>query len=93
MQSEIWVRNNEVLRLTPRQNEEVNSYWMCDHGRINTFKFINAEDRVDGPHIKKGRQFNKSFWNEAINVAANELKSYQKNEIAFIGSAFCNLRG
>ncbi|NWF90892.1 MAG: (2Fe-2S)-binding protein, partial [Ignavibacteriaceae bacterium] len=34
--SEIWVRNNEVLRITPRYNEEVNSYWMCDYGRVNT---------------------------------------------------------
>ena len=32
--TEIWVRNNEILRLTPRHNEEVNSYWMCDHGRL-----------------------------------------------------------
>ncbi|MEJ2613724.1 MAG: molybdopterin-dependent oxidoreductase [Ignavibacteriaceae bacterium] len=84
--SEIWVRNNEVLRLTPRYNEEVNSYWMCDHGRINTFKFINSEDRVDGPHIRRDGTFTKVDWNEALTVAANELKSYQKTEIAFIGS-------
>jgi NADH-quinone oxidoreductase subunit G len=88
--SEIWVRNNEVLRLTPRQNDEVNSYWMCDHGRINTFKFINAEDRVDGPHLRREGSLTKISWNEAINVAANELKSYQKNEIAFIGSPFAS---
>ncbi len=86
--SEIWVRNNEVLRLTPRYNEEVNSYWMCDHGRINTFKFINADDRVDGPHLRREGTLSKVTWNEALNVAANELKSYQKNEIAFIGSPY-----
>ena len=27
-------RNNEILRLTPRHNEDVNSYWMCDKGRL-----------------------------------------------------------
>ena len=64
--SEIWVRNNEVLRLTPRYNEEVNSYWMCDHGRINTFKFINSEDRVDGPHLRREGTLIKVAWAEAL---------------------------
>ena len=88
--SEIWVRNNEVLRLTPRYNEEVNSYWMCDHGRINTFKFINSDDRVDGPHIRRDGKLTKVEWAEALSVAANELKSYQKTEIEFIGSPFAS---
>jgi NADH-quinone oxidoreductase subunit G len=85
---EIWVRNNEVLRLTPRQNDDVNSYWMCDHGRINTFKFINAEDRVNGPYLRKEGSLVKVDWEEAFSKAASELKSYNKNEIAFIGSAY-----
>ena len=88
--SEIWVRNNEVLRLTPRYNEEVNSYWMCDHGRVNTFKFINSDDRVDGPHIRRDGALTKVPWTEALNVAANELKSFQKTEIAFIGSPYAS---
>lgn len=86
--SEIWVRNNEVLRITPRFNEEVNSYWMCDHGRVNTFKFINAEDRVNGPHIRKEGNLIKVDWDEALSKAASKLKSYNKDEIAFIGSPF-----
>jgi len=88
--SEIWVRNNEVLRLTPRYNEEVNSYWMCDHGRINTFKFINSDNRVDGPHIRRDGKLTKVEWAEALSVTANELKSYPKTEIEFIGSPFAS---
>ena len=88
--SEICVRNNEVLRLTPRYNEEVNSYWMCDYGRINTFKFINSDNRINGPHLRREGTLNKVSWNEALSIAANELKSYQKNEIAFIGSPFAS---
>jgi hypothetical protein len=29
------VRDNEVMRLKPRPNEEVNGHWMCDYGRLN----------------------------------------------------------
>jgi NADH-quinone oxidoreductase subunit G len=86
--TEIWVRNNEVLRLTPRENQEVNSYWMCDHGRISTFKFINAEDRVNGPHLRKEGTLTSVSWDEAIGKAVSELKSLNKNEIAFIGSPY-----
>jgi NADH-quinone oxidoreductase subunit G len=82
----IWVRNNEILRLTPRRNEEVNSYWMCDHGRLNTFKFIN-ENRADAPMIKSQDGFNKTDWKDAVSAAALKLKTFKKEQIAFIGSA------
>ncbi len=85
---EAWVRNNEVLRLTPRFNEKVNSYWMCDYGRLNTFKFVNDKSRVDGPHIKKDGNFIKVGWSEAFAKAASELKSFNKDQIAVLGSAF-----
>lgn len=86
--SEIWVRNNEILRLTPRYNEEVNSYWMCDNGRLNTFKFVNANDRVDGAFERVGNELKKVDWLEAISKATGSLKEFKSNEIAFIGSAY-----
>lgn len=85
---EIWVRNNEVLRLVPRHNEDVNSFWMCDHGRLNTFKFINADDRVDSPHIRKEGILTKVGWDEAFSEAASRLKSFGKDEVAVIGSPY-----
>jgi NADH-quinone oxidoreductase subunit G len=86
----IWVRNNEVLRLTPRYNEEVNSYWMCDHGRLNTFKFIN-ENRVDAPYIRSESELNKTDWKEAVTRTTQLLKSFKKDQVAFIGSAYTSL--
>ena len=86
--SEIWVRNNEVLRVTPRQNEEVNSYWMCDHGRVDLYEFISAEDRVNGPFIRREGTLANVSWDEAVSKTVKELKSFSKDEIAFIGSAY-----
>lgn len=85
---EIWVRNNEILRLTPRHNEEVNSYWMCDHGRLNTFKFVNAENRVDSPHLRKEGKLVRVGWDEAFAEAASRLKTLGKDQIAVIGSPY-----
>jgi NADH-quinone oxidoreductase subunit G len=84
---DVWVRNNEILRLTPRKNEEVNSYWMCDHGRLNTFKQVN-ENRVDAPYVKENGVMTKAGWDEALSQAAQLIKSVNKDQIAFIGSAF-----
>ncbi len=88
---EIWTRNNEVLRLVPRHNEDVNSYWMCDHGRLNTFKFVNISDRVDSPHLRVEGNLIKVGWDEAYASAASRLKAFSKDEIAVLGSAYATL--
>jgi NADH-quinone oxidoreductase subunit G len=88
---ELWVRNNQILRITPRQNDNVNNYWMCDHGRLNTFKSVNANDRVDGPHVRKEGSLIKSEWDEVLNKVCVELKKYSNDEIALIGSPYASL--
>jgi NADH-quinone oxidoreductase subunit G len=85
---EIWVRNNEILRLTPRYNAKVNSYWMCDHGRLNTFKFVNAENRIHYPQIRKDGKLVEVGWDEAFSEAVSRLKTLPKDQIAVIGSPF-----
>lgn len=85
--TEVWVRNNEILRLTPRQNDAVNSYWMCDHGRLETFKQVHAAERINGVYMKREGQNVKVSWDEAYAGAASELKHLNKDQIAVIASA------
>jgi NADH-quinone oxidoreductase subunit G len=84
----MWVRKNEILRLTPRFNESVNSYWMCDAGRLNTFKSVNCEERLNGPMIRKEGRLVEVGWDEAIAMVVSELRSFKKGEIAGIASAY-----
>ncbi len=86
--TEVWVRDNQILRLTPRSNEQVNSYWMCDNGRLNSFKNVNAEDRIDNVYIRKEGFLKEVSWDEGIKTAAAALKKFKANEIAFIGSSY-----
>lgn len=87
--SEIWVRNNEVLRLTPRNNPDVNSYWMCDKGRLETFKQINDVDsRIEGSFIKEHDKHVKHDLLKSITKVSEILKNYKANEIAFVASAY-----
>ncbi|RPI05170.1 MAG: NADH-quinone oxidoreductase subunit G [Ignavibacteriae bacterium] len=84
----VWVRNNEILRLTPRDNEEVNSSWMCDEGRVHSFKFVSSENRLNGPMIRKDGILVDVGWDEAISKVVSELHTYRKHEIAGISSPY-----
>jgi NADH-quinone oxidoreductase subunit G len=64
---------------------------MCDHGRINTFKFVNAKDRVDGPHIRVEGNLTRVGWDEAYAQAASRLKGFNKDEVAVLGSPFATI--
>jgi NADH-quinone oxidoreductase subunit G len=83
-----WVRNNEILRQTPRYNPEVNEYWMCDRGRLSTGRAVNAETRVKEPTIKREGEWVVVGWDEAIARVASEFRSFRKSEVGVLGSAF-----
>ncbi len=83
----VWVRDNEILRTTPRQNETVNSSWMCDEGRLNSWKHVLAAERLQAPTLAKNGTPVDASWDEALSYAASELRKLKKQEIAFIASA------
>lgn len=89
--TEIWVRDNKIGRLTPRQNDNVNEHWMCDGGRLETWKHINSDSRIDGPSVKQDGTLHKTEWNDAINETVNRLKEVDPDKIAFIGSAYSSV--
>ncbi|NIM20263.1 MAG: 2Fe-2S iron-sulfur cluster binding domain-containing protein [Candidatus Latescibacteria bacterium] len=49
---EIDHKSGKIHRLRPRHNESVNSYWMCDEGRLN-YKFVN-ENRLKEFKVTRG---------------------------------------
>jgi NADH-quinone oxidoreductase subunit G len=49
----IETRENQVIRLRPRPNEQVNRYFMCDYGRMN-YPWMNRSDRIEVPLVREG---------------------------------------
>lgn len=89
----IGVRNNEILRIEPRQNLNVNEYWLCDWGRLNTYKYVNDDNlRIKSPVIlsEETDEPIEVSWDEAISRVSSELNSI-KGEILFIASPFSTL--
>jgi NADH-quinone oxidoreductase subunit G len=84
---DMWVRKNEILRLTPRENQEVNNFWMCDKGRIDSFKHVNDETRVDQPMLRKEGVSTAVAWDEALAAVSSDLRAFKGEQIAMIASA------
>jgi NADH-quinone oxidoreductase subunit G len=82
----IGTRQNEIFRQTPRENDAVNSAWMCDYGRLN-FHYVNYPDRLKNPQIRENQGLVNTTWNSALVKAGEALKRFQKNEIAVVASA------
>ncbi len=65
-------REDKVYRYEPRENDAVNSCWMCDYGRLN-YKWINQPDRlvaVGGSKLAGTNQ------NEAWALALREISEH-----------------
>ena len=78
-------REDIVYRQTPRENNEVNSSWMCDYGRLN-FKYLEAENRLLEPQIFAGEKLTAVDWKSAISHAALQLRQFSGWETAIIAS-------
>lgn len=80
----VWVRDNAVVRQTPRENEAVNQFWMCDSGRLSTDKFL--KNRISGFKIKGDIPVS---WEDGMSKVAQILKA-TNGKILFIGSAYAS---
>ena len=81
----IWTRGNEIFRVTPRQNDEVNSAWMPDSHRL-AFNELQTDDRLTSPMVRKGGKHAETSWLEATAKAAELLSTRQPSEVAIIAS-------
>jgi NADH-quinone oxidoreductase subunit G len=68
----IETRDNTIVRLRPRANEDVNQYFMCDHGRLS-YRWMNRQDRVDVPLVRQGAALAGTDWELAVAEAARLL--------------------
>jgi NADH-quinone oxidoreductase subunit G len=81
----IGTREDIVYRQTPRENDHVNSCWMCDHGRLN-FKYLEAANRLLEPQILSANKLAATNWKSAISRAGGQLQQVQGPNIAIVAS-------
>jgi NADH-quinone oxidoreductase subunit G len=80
-------REEKIYRYEPRENEAVNSCWMCDHGRLN-YKWIGAENRLT--EVKRqnpGAGSEKITWTAAVREISDRLGKAKPGSVAMVVSA------
>jgi NADH-quinone oxidoreductase subunit G len=69
-------RDNVVVRMRARPNEDVNQYYLCDQGRLD-YRWLNRRDRAELPYVRsaapvagQGGSLVPADWEEAVAEAA-----------------------
>jgi NADH-quinone oxidoreductase subunit G len=75
-------RGNEVMRVLPRLNEDINEEWLADKGRyaIDGLKV----QRLDRPYVRKNGKLVQATWDEAFKAISLARKSTIGSRIAAI---------
>ena len=87
----VWTRGNEIFRITPRENNEVNSAWMPDSHRL-AFHEIHSEKRLTSALVSQsdsseGKKHTTTTLEAAVKQAAAGFKGLSGHEVALIASA------
>ena len=74
----VQVKNHEVKRVVPFENEEVNECWIADRDRFS-YEALNGPERLTQPMIKQGGQWKEVDWQTALDYVANGLKGVARD--------------
>lgn len=76
---ELQQENNVLHRTLPRENQQINKWWLCDEGRFN-FRHVNATSRVSSPLVAN----TPVEWSRAIESAREAFKG--KKPMILVGT-------
>jgi len=90
-QLELWIKDNKIVKV--KGADKIPNYGKtCVKGRFG-LDFVNREDRLKKPLIRKEGKFVEVEWDEALNYVAKKLKEikekYGPDAIAGLASAKC----
>jgi len=75
-------KGNKVMRVLPRNNDEVNEEWISDKTRF--FWDGLSLQRIDKPYLRENGKLRQVSWNKAIDVASDKLLNTNPEKIASI---------
>ena len=69
----IQVKNHEVKRVVPFENDEINECWIADRDRFS-YEALHTPERLSRPRIKQGGEWHVVDWHTALEFVANGLR-------------------
>ncbi|ARU30718.1 NADH-quinone oxidoreductase subunit G [Sulfuriferula sp. AH1] len=71
------VKNNQVMRVLPLENEAINECWLSDKDRFS-YEGLNAEQRLTRPMVKQDGKWMEVDWQAALEYVVNGLKQIRE---------------
>ena len=68
----VQVKNNQVLRVVPLENEAVNECWIADRDRFS-YEALSCTERLNRPMLKQDGQWREVDWQTALEHVAQGL--------------------
>ncbi len=75
-------KGNKVMRVLPRNNDEINEEWISDKTRF--FWDGLSLQRIDKPYLRADGKLKQISWEKALNVASSKLLNTKPEKIASI---------
>ncbi len=75
-------RGNQVMRVLPRINDDVNEEWLSDKGRFACDALVRQ--RLDRPYVRRNGKLEEAGWAEAFAAIVKRLKGVDGAKIAAI---------
>ena len=73
----VQVKNNRVMRVLPRENEDINECWISDKDRFS-YEGLNSSERLLKPMIRVDGALREVEWNVALDYVSHALKDVAK---------------
>ena len=84
---ELHTRDNVVQRVKPRENLEVNGWWMCDHGRAD-YEWMNQGDRIEAPLVRDADGSSRAVgWKDALGALLARAGGLSGRTVKAVASA------
>ncbi len=87
----VYTSSNEIYKIKPRVNHDVNEYWMCDKGRNLCLGEDKTGRRARGAYIRREGKLLNCSREEAVLLSARLLRDYKPEELAVLGSGYATI--
>lgn len=88
------VRNNKVMRVVPRNADEINEIWLADRDRYS-YQALQHDDRIRQPMLRKQNSWELVSWVEALKYAVAGIKlvidSYGVDQVGVLAAPSATL--
>ncbi len=72
------IRNKEVVRVVPAENEKINEVWISDRDRY-AYEGLNSDSRLTAPMIKVNGEWVETDWNTALEEVVEGMRANKDN--------------